>query len=109
MDIEDLKKQIREIEKTIRFIQKNIVIEGDSLETIVFKKYLEVESTKKVTDYVNELGYRKATSNKQGVQERKYITTDISSIIKNKNVNVEKRLKAYVVKLFSKNKRGGFN
>lgn len=109
MDIEILKKQIKEIGKTIRFIQKNGVMEGDSLETIIFKKYLELENTKKVTDYINELGYRKDTSNKQGIPKRKYITTDISNVLKDKNVEVDKKIKAYVVKLFNKNKRGGFS
>lgn len=109
MDVETLKNQIKELEETIRFIEKNKVKYGDSLETLVFKKYLELESTKKVTEYINNSGYKKPTSNKQGIRERKYITTDISSILKDKNVKVEAKLKAFVMKLFNKNKRGGFN
>ncbi|MFA9398040.1 MAG: hypothetical protein ACERKV_07230 [Clostridiaceae bacterium] len=109
MNIDSLKIQIQEIKKTIRFIENNKIVEGDSLETIIFKKYLELENTKKVTQYINDLGYRKATSNKQGIKERKYITTDISNIIRDKNTNVDKKLKVYVVKLFNKNKRGGFS
>lgn len=109
MDVDILKNQIKEIESVIRFIEKNKLMEGDSLETIVFKKYLELESTKKVTEYINSMGYTKATSNKQGVSERKYITSDISNILKDKKCNVDKKLKAFVMKLFNKNKRGGFN
>ncbi|URZ08946.1 recombinase family protein [Clostridium felsineum] len=109
MNVEVLKKQMEEIKNSIKFIQNNKIKAGDSVETIIFKKYLELESTKKVTEYINELGYRKETSNKQGVNERKYITKDISNILKDKNVKVEARLKTYVIKLFNENKRGGFN
>lgn len=109
MNIETLRNQIKKIEETIRFIEKNKVNEEDSLETIIFKKYLEFENTKKVTKHINDLGYRKTTSNKQGIKERKYITTDISTILKDKNAKVETKLKTYVIKLFNKNKRGGFN
>lgn len=109
MDVETLKNEINKLEDTIRFIERNKVKECDSIETIIFKKYLELENTKEVTEYVNGLGYRKPTSNKQGLKERKYITTDISSILKNKNANVETKLKTFVIKLFNKNKRGGFN
>lgn len=109
MNVDILKNQIKEIEATIKFIEKNKVMEGDSLETIVFKKYLELESTKKVTEHINSLGYTKATSNKQGVSDRKYITTDISKILKDKKCNVDKKLKTFVMRLFNKNKRGGFN
>lgn len=109
MDIETLRNQIKEIENTIKFIEKNKVKEGDSVETIIYKKYLEVESTKKVTEYINDLGYRKEAANKQGIKERKYITTDISNVLKDRSIKVDSKLKSYVMKLFNKNKRGGFN
>lgn len=109
MDIDSLQKQMEEIQRAMGFLNENKVLEGDSLETIIFKKYLEVENTKKVTQYINDVGYRKPTSNKQGVKERKYTTNDISNILKNKNVTVDQELKKYVMKLFNKNKRGGFN
>lgn len=109
MNIKTLQNEIDEIRKLIKFIKNNRIVEGDSPETIIFKKYLELENTKKVTEYINSLGYKKPTSNKQGVKERKYITTDISNILKDRNVNVEPKLKALVMKLFNKNKRGGFN
>lgn len=109
MDVKTLNEQIRKLQDMIKFIENNQISEGDSVETIIFKKYLELESTKKVTNYINELGYRKPTTNKQGIYERKYITTDISNTLKDKRVRVDKELKDFVIKLLNKNKGGGFN
>lgn len=89
--------QIAELENIVDTIENNAVInENDTLETIVFKKYLELENADKVSKYINDLGYRIKTNSRLG--ERKYISSDISDIITG-NVDVDTELKAVVQKL----------
>lgn len=89
--------QIAELENIIETIENNAIInENDSLETIVFKKYLELENADKVSKYINDLGYRIKTNSRLG--ERKYISSDISDIITG-NPDIDPELKAVVQKL----------
>ncbi len=89
--------QIAELENIIETIENNAVInENDSLETIVFKKYLEMENADKVSKYINDLGYRIKTNSWLG--KRKYISSDISDIITG-NPDIDPELKAVVQKL----------
>ncbi|NEZ49313.1 hypothetical protein FDB54_06720 [Clostridium botulinum] len=93
------KESIQNIDKIMKVIENNqCVNDRDSFETIVFKKYLELESVKKVADYINELGYRIKTHSYIG--ERKYTSNDISAIIAS-DVKVETKLKDTVKDLFS--------
>lgn len=62
------------------------VLESDSIETIIFKKYIELNELTKVADYINDKGYRIKTSSYIG--ERKYISNDISEVINNPSTNV---------------------
>lgn len=74
------KSDMKSIKSIIEVIENNSeILDGDSLETIVFKKYLEVENVKKVADHINLLGYRIKTESYIG--ERKYTSNDISRII----------------------------
>lgn len=96
------RKDMKAIKGIIEVIENNGEIkEDDTFETIVFKKYLELENVKKVADYVNQLGYRIKTNSYIG--ERKYIGNDISEIIINKDCLVEKKLKTIVQSLQYKN------
>ncbi len=74
---------------------KSQIKEDDNFETIVFKKYLELESVRAVANYINELGYRVKTDSYIG--ERKYIGTDITKIILS-DIDIDQELKE-VVKL----------
>ena len=83
-------------EKIINILEnKSQIKEDDNFETIVFKKYLELESVRAVANYINELGYRVKTNSYIG--ERKYIGTDITKIILS-DLDIDKNLKE-VVKL----------
>lgn len=105
MYIKDIDDKIKELMELKYFLKINTVDVNDTVETIIYKKYIELENVSKVTDYINGLGYRIETSgSKQGKTERKYTSNDISSIITNKNVNVEKKLKIFTVKLFKHHK-----
>lgn len=74
------KEKIQKIEKIINILEsKSQIKEEDNFETIVLKKYLELESVRAVANYINELGYRVKTDSYIG--ERKYIGTDITKII----------------------------
>lgn len=96
------RKDMKAIKGIIEVIENNSSIkEEDTLETIIFKKYLELESVKKVADYINQLGYRIKTQSYIG--EKKYISNDISEIIANRNCLVEKKLKNIVQFLQDKN------
>lgn len=89
-------EKIQKIEKTINILEnKSQIKEDDNFETIVFKKYLELESVRSVANYINELGYRVKTDSYIG--ERKYIGTDITKIILS-DIDIDKELKE-VVKL----------
>ncbi|MBX9139238.1 hypothetical protein HCG75_17915 [Clostridium sp. K12(2020)] len=89
-------EKIQKIEKIINILEnKSQIKEDDNFETIVFKKYLELESVRAVANYINELGYRVKTNSYIG--ERKYIGTDITKIILS-DLDIDKELKE-VVKL----------
>ena len=89
-------EKIKKIEKIINILEnKSQIKEDDNFETIVFKKYLELESVRAVANYINELGYRVKTNSYVG--ERKYIGTDITKIILS-DLDIDKELKE-VVKL----------
>lgn len=75
------------------------ICENDSFETIVFKKYLELENVSEVAKYLNDKGYRIKTYSYKG--ERKYIGTDVTRIILNKYAKVDDQLKD-VVRLIQK-------
>lgn len=89
-------EKIQKIEKIINILEnKSQIKEDDNFETIVFKKYLELESVRAVANYINELVYRVKTNSYVG--ERKYIGTDITKIILS-DIEIDKELKE-VVKL----------
>ena len=89
-------EKIQKIEKIINILEnKSQIKEYYNFETIVFKKYLELESVRAVANYINELGYRVKTNSYIG--ERKYIGTDITKIILS-DLDIDKDLKE-VVKL----------
>ena len=89
-------EKIQKIEKIINILEnKSQIKEDDNFETIVFKKYLELESVRAVANYINELGYRVKTNSYIG--EKKYIGTDITKIILS-DLDIDKNLKE-VVKL----------
>ena len=84
-------EKIQKIEKIINILEnKSQIKEDDNFETIVFKKYLELESVRAVANYTNELGYRVKTNSYIG--ERKYIGTDITKIILS-DIEIDKELK----------------
>ena len=96
MIIKKHNEKIQKIEKIINILEnKSQIKEDDNFETIVFKKYLELESVRAVANYINELGYRVKTNSYIG--ERKYIGTDITKIILS-DLDIDKELKE-VVKL----------
>lgn len=73
---------MEEIKNTVKFIKNNKIKEGDLVEIIIFKRYLELENTKKATEYINELGYRKETSNKQDVKNKQGIRIKMQKVSK---------------------------
>lgn len=91
----------KEIKRILAAIDKyGEVEEGDSLETIVLKKYLVTGSVREVADYINNLGYRIKTETWAG--QRKYSTNDITDIIDEAN-GCDQELKAVVQKTFGEN------
>ncbi len=100
----EIEKVIENVEKAEEYIKKNTIFEGDPLETKVLKKYLELGNVKKVADYISELGYRITTEYKNGnTSERKYIASDISSIITNTDLNVDKELQEFALMIYEMN------
>ena len=100
MKIEDyLKKQVLyqnklEIIDFILKIKNEIEIKKeDDLNTIIFKKYIELENVIEVAEYVNGAGHRIKTTSWIG--ERKYLHKEITEILKS-DVVVDERLKTAV-------------
>jgi hypothetical protein len=95
------RSDMKAIKGLIEVIENNSNIEdGDTFETIIFKKYLELENVKKVADYINSLGYRVKTESYIG--ERKYTSNDISEIIAG-GAEIETKIKNAVQELHSQN------
>ena len=95
--------QIKVIDRILYVINtKSEIKEDDKFETIVFKKYLELENVSSVAKYVNDLGYRIKTDSYVG--ERKYMGTDITEILMS-DVNIDEDIKEVVQYLQDKNYR----
>ena len=97
MNIEDINKKVKELNK-LKKLLKILITEDDTLEEIVYKKYLELESVTIVSKYINELGYR--------INNRKYIPNDITQIITDKKLVIKNDdLKQIVSKIFNSHKK----
>ncbi|MCD3351228.1 hypothetical protein G8V03_09530 [Clostridium botulinum D/C] len=101
MTLEEISEKISKLQE-IKDILLKPMPDNPTLEEIIYKSYLELESVTKVMKKINDLGYRKI---KKGT-EIKYVTNDISDILTSKNVDVEEDLKNLVQKIFKKNKKG---
>ncbi|WP_333861927.1 hypothetical protein [Clostridium sp.] len=96
------RSEMKIIKGVLEVLESNSAIEkSDSLETIIFKKYLELENVQKVAKYINELGYRIKTGSWIG--ERKYTSNDITKILVDRDCMVERKLKYIVQFLQDKN------
>lgn len=91
---DDLVIKISTIDKYIRILDYSMVDEEDSLETKVFKLYMQLDNTTKVALSINDLGYRLKTDSHIG--ERKYTSNDITFIITNKLADVDIELREVV-------------
>ena len=109
MKVKDIDKRINETITKLENIKKILIKyekinDNDNLSTIIYKKYLELESVQNVADYLNEKGY-KVDSPTGG---RKYQTNDVSKYFKERkyyNGLVEEELKEFVIKLFKNHKK----
>ncbi len=95
------KEKMKNFKEIIEALEKYSEIKDtDSFETIVFKKYLELENVQSVAKYINDLGYRIKTDSYIG--ERRYKGTDITEILI-KDADVEEKLKKVVQNLQDRN------
>lgn len=103
MKVEEIDLKIAELEKL-----KNMLLEGihenDSLDTIIFKKYLELENVAQIASWLNELGYRIKSSSTDNMI--KYNSNDITARIIDKHADVRADIKETVQKLFKQHKKG---
>lgn len=103
--IEGNNRRLETINKYIEVLKKCDLKESDNLETKIFKLYILLNSTQKVANYLNSLGYRIETDTFIGV--RKFISTDITDTIKyNSDCVLDDDLKETVIKLQQNNSRG---
>lgn len=90
-----------EIKRILAAIDKYKEIkEGDSLETIVLKKYLVIGKVNEIANDINALGYSVKTET--WAKERKYTSNDISKIIREAKES-DKELIEVVQKIFGEN------
>lgn len=80
----------QKIDRFVNVLDRCTIEQDDSLETIMFKKYLELGDVTKVATYINNQGYRIKTSSYKG--EKKYISNDIAYVISNINDSVDNEL-----------------
>ena len=93
---------MQRIDKILNTMDKYSVInDNDNLETIVFKKYLELENVNMVAEYLKVNGYRIKTESHAG--QRQYIGRDITDILIRDDVDVDEELKDVVQYLQEKN------
>ena len=98
MNIEIVNEKIKELNKLKKLLNLEIT-EFESVEIIIFKKYLQEESVAKVAKFINDLGYR--------INNRKYIANDISDVITDKHIVINNnQLKQIVYKMFQGHKKG---
>lgn len=102
MKIEEVNKKIEQLERIKSFLE--VPIEADSsMDTIIYKKYLEYENVSGVSRWLSENGYMKKSED--STRLIKYNAADVSNSIKDKNVDVDEELKKIVKKLFKKHSR----
>lgn len=107
MTIEEIEEQQYKLRMLKHFLKVNQIKDDDTVEVKIFKKYIELENVRDVTEYINNSGYRlKASKNNQGIENRKYKTNDITAILKNKKSTVPSELKNFIPKLKRMRKRG---
>lgn len=90
---------IDEIEKNIQFLQKILIIlkeESNSIEEIVFKKYVELESLSKVKIYIQNKGFRTERGSI-------YQSNELSAIIQSNPINVNQDIVKLAHKRFKNN------
>ena len=115
MKIDKLKKEIEKIKNDIEKSYKRIyflellvkldqepIYEDDNLDTIIYKKYMDLENVSNVAKWLNEQGYR-LESPVTG-EMIKYKSTDISTTLTDKKIDVRADLKEAVQQLFIENK-----
>lgn len=102
MRVEDIDKKIEHLQYLKRLCLEPIS-DGASLDTIIYKKYLEMESVKNIAKWLNDKGYRIASP--ATGEMIKYQSNDITARLKDKKAEVREDLKEIVQKLFSKNKK----
>ena len=95
---------INKIDSYLKILEESIIDESDHVELVVFKLYLQLENVVKVTETVNDLGFRIKTNTY--ARERKYSTNDITSIITDPFANVVEDLKILVQDRQRKNYHG---
>lgn len=91
-ECEDFISQIDIIVKDIEAIDKSKleVKENDKAEVIIIKKYIELQSKKAVTQYINDSGYRIKTKSTKG--ERKYVEDDIRAVLQGSKIIGDKQV-----------------
>lgn len=77
------------------------ILEGDSIEIIIFKLYLTLESLEKISRWLDSKGYRL----KSQMGNRKYRVQDISKIIKEAE-GIDPELLFIVRRIYELNKKG---
>jgi len=102
MNIEVIDTEIEHL-KYLKNLCLEEVPEGATLDTIIYKKYLKMESVKNVAKRLNDEGYR-IRSPATG-EQIKYQSNDITARLKDKKADVRQDLKELVQKMFMKNKK----
>lgn len=102
MNISEIDRKIKQYLYMKESMERYMVInEVDSIETIVFKLYLVLESMDKISKWLNEQGYRIESQ----MGKRKYRVQDVSRIIQEAE-EVNSELKTIVRRLYVLNKKG---
>ncbi|MBC8526977.1 MAG: recombinase family protein [Candidatus Cloacimonetes bacterium] len=94
MTVEEIKLKI----ENLRLIMNKLKKKPTSFEDLIIKKYIEFESTTKLSKYLKERGYRTPRGTK-------YTTYEIRDIIQSRPKNVDNLLKNIANNIFNRNSR----
>lgn len=102
ININEINKKIRQYTYMKESMERHMeILEGDSIEIIIFKLYLTLESLEKISRWLDSKGYRL----KSQMGNRKYRVQDISKIIKEAE-GIDPELLFIVRRIYELNKKG---
>ncbi|MHC1749459.1 MAG: hypothetical protein AB9856_14400 [Cellulosilyticaceae bacterium] len=102
MDIEFIDNKIGYWENVKKLLLEELPNDA-SLDTVIYKKYLELENVAEVAKWLNKSGY--SLISKSTGASIKYISNNVTERLEDKKADVDEELKQCVQKIFKNHKK----